>query len=157
MMSAELQTTRGRLFFWLGLAVFPVFWAAWMRRPQFSRRQILGARMWTVVYVAAVIAAWFVFPLFQTRVMDLRWTYSHVLFQTGFYLWIWLLFRTLSIGEIVFGFIVSMDALAIPLSLLMPALSQMPPHPASLVFIVVPAIAHLLVEPVRRWRRRLIS
>jgi hypothetical protein len=29
-MTRDLQTLRGKIFFWLGIAVFPLFWVLWM-------------------------------------------------------------------------------------------------------------------------------
>ena len=155
MMSNDLQTIRGRVFFWIGLAVLPVFWIWWMSVRDFSLRQIRCARLWTAVYILILVAAWFLFPLLRSRLSDLQWTYSYVAFQIGIALWIWLIFRTTSIGQIIVGFIVSIDIIAILSSLVVPALHAMSPHPISLIFVILPAAAHLLVEPARRLRDRL--
>ncbi|HRH94655.1 MAG TPA: hypothetical protein PLB55_01910 [Prosthecobacter sp.] len=156
-MSTDLQTHRGRVFFWIGLAVLPVFWIWWMSERYFSIRQIRTARLWTTVYLAALAGAWFAFPVLRFRVSDLRWTYSLVAFQVGIALWIWLIFRTASIREIIIGFIVCIDIIAILSSLTIPYLQTMAPHPGSIIFILIPAVAHLLVDPARRLRQRLIS
>lgn len=155
MMSTDLQTIRGRVFFWIGLALLPVFWIWWMSVRDFSLRQILCARLWTAVYVLVLVAAWFMFPVLRSRLSDLQWTYSHVAFQIGIALWIWLIFRNSSIGQTIVGFIVCIDIIAILSAFVVPALHAMPPHPISLIFVIVPVAAHLLVKPVRRLRDRL--
>lgn len=149
-MSAELQTPRGRTFFWLGMAVLPVFWLGWMNTRQFTRWQIRTACVWTLLYLAAVIAFWRVSPEFQSRLALLPWNYAYISFHVGIALWIWLLFRTLKISQIIVGFLVSMDAIAILVSLAFPLLHSLLANPLSLLFILVPAAAHLMVEPLRR-------
>lgn len=156
-MNADLQTLRGRIFFWIGLGVLPVFWLWWMTGSRFSKRQIRAARIWTSVYVAALLAAWWAFPDLQTRVIDLQWTYAHVSFQVGFVLWLWFAFRTTSISRNIFGFIIGIDIIAMMEPLVNGAIRNMLPHPISVVFVLIPAAAHLLVEPFRRFRQRVIA
>lgn len=158
-MSSELQTPRGRIFFWIGMAVLPVFWLGWMNTRQFTRWQIRAACVWTLLYLAAVIAFWRVSPEFQSRLALLPWNYACISFHVGMALWIWLLFRTLRLSDIIACFIVSMDVVAMLLSLAIPWLNALPPppHPASLLYILIPAAAHLAVEPVRRRRARRLS
>lgn len=154
-MSTELQTLRGRAFFWLGMMVFPLFWVWWLNARQFTTRQIRGARLWTVLYVLAAVVAWWVSPAFRTRLGTLQWTYSHVAFQVGIALWIWLAFRTLKLAETVAYLIVGVDIIATLVSLTIPFLHQLQPHPGSLLYILIPAAAHLSVAPIRRYREEL--
>jgi hypothetical protein len=169
-MNTELKTQRGRSFFWIGLFVFPVFWVWWMNALYFTRRQILAAWLWTVLYMVAIGTAWFVFPSVRARVVELRWTYSHIAFYIGAALWIWLLFRATPVGnyfrisspwKIIVGVIMTMDCAAIMFSMLSPTLhvieSKIQPHPMGLLFVIIPAVAHLLVEPFRRWREHLTA
>lgn len=157
-MNTDLESTRGRAFFWLGLTVLPVFWVWWMTPVNFTSRQIQWGRMWTAIYVAAFVIAWFAFPSFQARLRDFRWTYGHVAFLTGLGLWLWLLFRVIRIR---FGFqdLMAMLIFADGMSVVIPGLSamlaHMEPSPAALIFVIIPAIAHLLVVPVRLWKERL--
>jgi hypothetical protein len=157
-MSSELFSVRGRVFFWIGLVVFPVFWIWWMTHEYFSRRQIKLARLWTFAYVLLIAFAWWFFPTLRERVLDLRWTYSHIAFQIGIVLWIWLIIRLhgpVTWGDIV-GLIVCIDVIAI-ISGLPSLLDRMIPHPASAVFVLLPALAHLLVVPMERFSRWLLS
>lgn len=161
-MSSGLQTLRGRVFFWIGLVVFPVFWVWWMSLRNFTPRQILVGRLWAGVYSLLLMAAWLLFPEVQIRVSDLRWKYSHVAFQVGIALWIWLMFRNSSIGQkrmsitqIGIRFIVLFYILAIILAQIPSIFEELTPHPASLLFVIVPAVIHLLVKPNRRLRNLL--
>jgi uncharacterized membrane protein len=96
-MPNELQTSRGRFFFWIGLAVLPVFWLWWMSERHFTRRQIWCARVWCLFYVVAVNAAWVLIPYFREQITELRWTYSMVAFWIGLSLWVWLFWRVFRI------------------------------------------------------------
>lgn len=155
-MSSGLQTLRGRVFFWIGLVVFPVFWVWWMSLRNFTPRQILGGRLWAGVYSVLLLAAWLVFPEVQIRVSDLRWMYSHVAFQVGITLWIWLMFRTtsilkrkMSIVQTIIRFLGFNFILMAAPALTIAVFEVLPPHPASLLFVIVPAVIHLLVNPNR--------
>ena len=150
-MPNELETLRGRIFFWIGLTVLPLFWVWWMDKSNFSTRQIRTGRLWTVIYILAVVMLWFFCPTFRNRLDIIRWSYSFIAFQIGVALWIWLIFRTERSLSSFVVVLVSMDGLAIAL----PSMQTLPPHPLSVLFILVPALAHLLVEPVRRFRKYL--
>lgn len=161
-MSAELQTHRGRVFFWIGMAVFPVFWVWWLNARQFTAQQIRGARLWTVLYVLAAAVAWLASPAFRIRLSDLPWTYSLIAGQVGVALWIWLFFRLFNLSNILFGYVIGGEIL-IGLSpgiqrsfhFLQPFFQALPDSLASLLFILVPASAHLSVVPIRRYREGL--
>jgi hypothetical protein len=149
-MSSDLQTIRGRFFFWIGLAILPLFWIGWMTPRDFSYRQISGARLWTVAYTLILVACWNMFPALRSRVWDLQLTYSLIAFQIGTVLWIWLILRTSPVGQTIVGFMVCMPIIGMLSSLAIPALQAMSPHPVSLSFVILPAVLHLLVEPSRR-------
>lgn len=144
-MTRSLQTLRGKIFFWLGIVVFPVFWVFWMNPRQFTRRQIRAAQIWTVIYAAALIGI----PAAYDRIQTFLWAFSQISFQVGLVLWVWLFLRTMSYWTFVMFFLVSIDIIAIMSSLIVPWLAKLPPHPSSLMFILLPAAFHLLVEPVR--------
>ncbi|WP_050030274.1 hypothetical protein [Verrucomicrobium sp. BvORR034] len=144
-MTRDLQTLRGKIFFWLGIVVLPVFWIFWMNSRQFARHQIRAAQIWTGIYAAALIGI----PAAYDRVHAFLWAFSQISFQVGLVLWVWLFLRTMSIGTFVLFFLVSIDIIAIMSSLIVPWLAKLAPHPSSLVFILLPAAMHLLVEPVR--------
>ncbi|MBL9142673.1 MAG: hypothetical protein JNM99_03230 [Verrucomicrobiaceae bacterium] len=155
-MNTNLESTRGRAFFWLGLTVLPVFWIWWMTPVHFTSRQIRWGRVWTMVYMAAFIIAWFAFPTFQARLLDFRWTYGHVSVLTGLGLCLWLLFRVIRIRLRIQDLMVTLF-LADVMSLVTPGFSLMlariEPRPATMIFVIIPAVAHLLVEPLRRWNQ----
>jgi hypothetical protein len=148
---SELQTSRGRFFFWIGLIILPIFWVWWMRPAFFSRRQRLTAWVWTVCYLAALLLCK---DLVGERLQALMFSYATVSLQLGAVLWLWLLFRVFSVKQLVYFYLVSVDVIAMLASLWVPALSRMETSPACWIFPLIPAVLHLLVEPVRRWRRR---
>lgn len=162
-MSAELQTLRGRVFFWIGMVVFPVFWVWWLNARQFTTWQIRGGRLWTVLYVLAVAVACWVSPVFRSRLIGLPWNFSPIAFQVGLALWIWLFFRLFNLSNILFGYIIGGEIL-IGLSpwirrsfhSLQPFFQALPAPLVSLLFVLIPASAHLSVVPIRRYRARLI-
>lgn len=110
-----------------------------------------------MVYVAAFIIMWFAFPSFQARLRDLRWTFSHVAFLTGTGLWLWLLARVVRVSvQDVMAMLVVADLLAMASTSVYQGLNYLVPTPLALGFVIVPAMAHLLVEPIRRWKQRLV-
>ncbi len=139
------------------MGVFPVFWLWWMNARQFKNVQIQGARLWTGLYVAAVVAAWWISPVFRMRVNQLPWNYSLIAFEVGVWLWIWLLFRLVKLPANVLGFVIWVDMMGMLFGSVRPVLMAPPQHPAALLFLLVPAGVHLLVEPVRRYQERLKS
>ena len=153
-MPKDLQTLRGRIFFWIGLVILPVFWIWWMRPPHFSLRQIRYARLWTLVFFALAILAWHREPSFRDRIAIAGANYGYLSFQVGLALWVWLLFRTLKVADIILLFIVSMDAIAMLASLSGPMFQKFGSHPSSLAFVVLPALIHLLVEPAKSKLKR---
>lgn len=148
-MTRDLQTLRGKIFFWLGIVVFPVFWVFWMNPRQFTRLQIRAAQIWTVAYAVALVTAWWMVPAVDDRLYSVGWSFSQISFQVGLVLWVWLFLRAMSYWAFVLYFLVSIDIIAITSSLMLPWVTKLPPHPSSLMFILIPAVMHLLVEPVR--------
>ncbi len=49
----NLQSTRTRVFFWVGMLILPVFWIWWMRERYFSKTQRIIGWTWTALYVGA--------------------------------------------------------------------------------------------------------
>lgn len=144
-MTRDLQTLRGKFFFWLGVVVFPLFWVLWMSPRQFTSRQMDGSRIWAVVYGLALLLV----PAFNDRLHTFLWSFSQISFQVGLVLWIWLFLRTMPFWTFVVFFLVSIDIIAITSSLMLPWVMKQAPHPAAMIFILIPAVMHLLVEPVR--------
>ncbi len=149
---SEMQTSRGRFFFWIGLIILPVFWVWWMRAEYFSRTQRRAGWMWTVCYLGTLILCK---DLVGERLQALIFSYSTVSLQLGAVLWLWLLFRVFSFKQLVFLYLVSVDVIAMLASLWVPALSRMEPSPTCWIFPLIPAVLHLLVEPVHRWRKKI--
>lgn len=152
MMSSDLQTSRGRHFFGFGMVIFPVFWVWWLSRKHFTARQIRIGRAWTVVYALAALAAWLMVPEVPVRASYLSLGYAHVCFLIGLGLWGWLLWRMVRPGlfEIVFGVVIFARPLAV---MIVPWFNMLERHPGAVFFVFVPALAHLLVEPIRRQAR----
>lgn len=161
-MSTELQTLRGRAFFWLGMVVFPLFWVWWLNARQFTTRQIRGARLWTVLYVLAAAVACWASPAFRSWLTSLPWSYPHIAFQVGLALWIWLFFRLFNLPNILIGYFIGGEILlglrswiGQLLHSLLPFFQALPQSLAALLFMLIPASAHLSVIPIRRYRERL--
>ena len=150
---SELQTSRGRFFFWIGLIILPIFWVWWMRPTYFSRMQRRVGWVWAGIYLVALFLCK---DIVGERLQALMFSYSTVSLQLGAVLWLWWLFRVFSMKQLVCLYLVSVDVIAMLASLWVPALSRMEPSPACWIFPLIPAVLHLLVEPVRRWRRRAI-
>ncbi|WP_038165420.1 hypothetical protein [Verrucomicrobium sp. BvORR106] len=148
-MNRDLETLRGKIFFWLGIVVFPVFWVWWMNRRQFAKHQIHTAQVWAVVYALAVLAAWVMIPDANDRLCATAWWFSRITFNVGVVLWIWLVIRVIPFYQIVVCAIVLVDVIAILSSQASPWMAKLPPDPWSLLYILIPATLHLLVEPVQ--------
>lgn len=161
-MSTELQTLRARVFFWLGMAVFPLFWVWWLNARQFTPWQIRGARLWTVLYVLAAAVAWWASPAFRSWLASLPWSYPHIAFQVGLALWIWLFFRLFNLPSTLIGYFIGGEII-LGLSSwirqlihsLMPIFQTLPQSLTALLFMLIPASAHLSVVPIRRYREGL--
>lgn len=154
-MSDDLHTTRGKIFFWIGMVIFPVFWMWWLSRGRFTLCQRWLGRVWAVIYVLSALAAWMVLPEVREWTSCLRWGYSLVVFQVGLGLWVWLPCRFLSLKETIFGLICGVDVWAILASLVVPSsyvIGQEPGAalPIALAFVALPFWLHLQVEPLLR-------
>jgi len=149
---SELQTLGGRIFFWIGLIILPLFWVWWMRHAYFNRTQRIVGWVWTACYVAALL----VFRQYVgERLQVLSFAHPVVAHQLGLALWLWWLFRVFSVTQLVVFFLVSVDVIATVASVLVPAWRMSGAPPAAIwLFALVPAVLHLLVEPVRKWRKR---
>jgi len=133
------------------MLIFPVFWVWWLSRRHFTSRQIMLGRAWTVVYVLAAVASWLMVPEVPVRASYLSLGYAHVCYLVGVGLWGWLLLRIIgclrpSLLEIVGLFVVLAHPLA---SMIVPWFNMLERHPGAVFFVIVPALAHLLVEPIQ--------
>ncbi len=145
---ADLQTLRGRIFFWIGLLILPVFWLWWMTDKHFSKIQISGARVWAVVYLGVVIIMHEqLAPYLPKALCD----YQFIAIRLTGALTIWLLFRMFGVIHAIAIAIVLCDALAVLLSELANSLNGPLPGIWIVLFPLFPAALHLLLEP---WQGR---
>ena len=170
-MNAELQTLRGRTFFWVGLGVLPVFWLWWMTPRQFTERQRFFARLWTAVYAVAVALSLCLWPAAQEQAVMIRDGYAQLMFLVGGALWAWLLFRkgsplwNLTLIDGFFMFVTFGHLIPIMLNAWLKVGLAPIKGPLSILCVLIPACLHLLVIPTgrvmdrirgrcRAWRRR---
>lgn len=149
----DLQTRRGRFFFWIGLIILPVFWVWWMRRPYFSDAQRRAGWCWTWIHLKLLL--YFHVPLGE-RAVSALYGWQTVLGWITLALWLWLGLRLFRLDQLIFGFFLLGEVVAPMLQLYLPFLRHMPlalvEALALLCFTpVLPAALHLLVEPARRW------
>ena len=156
-MPHDLQTTRGRVFFGIGLVILPVFWIWWITPRHFSRRQIQAAWVWTIAYCLIAVLAWWTLPVFHERVANLRWNYPAVSFQVGVVLWLWLLFRIGGVWQVVMSLLMCIDVGGLLWGMAASVFDKLDPSPIVLLDIVIPAAAHLLLDPAKALRKRLIE
>lgn len=150
---SDLGTLRGRIFFWLGLLILPVFWVWWMRPAYFSRWQRRAGLVWTVCYMVLLFV--FRVPL-ERSFGHLIHTYPMLAVELTLGLGVWFMFRLFRpTWEMVF---MGVFALAAPLgSLISVQLSRALPTFMSaplmvlFTFPVAVAVLHLLLVPSRRW------
>lgn len=149
---SDLQTRRGRFFFWLGLIILPVFWVWWMKPAYFSKAQRRAAWVWTGCYIMAMI-------LFREALGRhagaLLFGYPVVAVRLGVALWLWLLFRVVTVLEAFMVYILGGEVFVAYAQVVIPAWRWLEASPAIFIFALVPAALHLAVEPVRRWRREI--
>ena len=50
-----LWSVRSRIFFWVGMAIFPLFWVWWTGLSRFTKTSRAIALAWTAVYVCLVV------------------------------------------------------------------------------------------------------
>jgi hypothetical protein len=55
---SELNSDRGRFFFWIGMMLLPIFWLWWMHPSLFSKRAIRLGRYWTALWSVGVLLGW---------------------------------------------------------------------------------------------------
>lgn len=102
------------------------------------------ARLWTALFVLLICVAWHSLPVFRNGILALPMTYSHVAFITGWTLLVWLFLRSVNLIEALFllstigAYVINWIVFTLP---------HLEPHPASLLFIVVPALLHLWENP----------
>lgn len=145
---SDLGTLRGRIFFWLGLAILPVFWIWWMRPAYFSRAQRIAGWVWTAAYVALLI----VFrEVLSQRFEHVGFSYPVVASHVSVGLSFWLFGRLVKMqgGELVIMIVVFGKYLVELADGFLRASMSVPPSVAILVLPVLVALAHLLVEPLR--------
>ncbi|WP_395746567.1 hypothetical protein [Prosthecobacter sp.] len=150
----DLQTRRGRFFFWVGLVILPVFWVWWMRPPYFSHVERRAGWCWTWIYLKLLL--YFHEPV-GSGVQAALQGWQVVFFWITLVLWLWLALRLFRLDQIFFGYIVLGEVVTPVIHLYLPAfkwLAALLASPAALILMpVLPAVLHLLVVPVREWRQ----
>ena len=144
--TAELETTRGRVFFWIGMAILPVFWVWCMRAASFAAWQRRIGWLWTCIYIGIGffqrdwLATWMPALLLGSPIVAFRLTVALLL-------WLWI--RTMRSWSELLGLLVAMDVLAVLSSLSVPLLARMPQTPLVYLPVVILGVAHLLLDRVK--------
>ena len=146
-----MKDRRTQCFFWLGVFVLPVFWSWFTLGKAFSRRERLIAFLWL-----AVFGGWLLHQRDAVvgQLQTASVTYPAVLGWLTVALGVWLFFRIRFVPTII-ELIILIDVLAIvrPSMLFADRMAQ-PFDWRWLLPPVIAALAHLAVEPIRRWRTR---
>lgn len=138
---SDLETLRGRIFFWLGLLILPVFWVWWMRPTHFGPSQRMAGGIWTGIYIALILVFWGELIL---RFGHLGVTYPAVAIRMGLVLGLWLLMRKQGIfGGLVCAALIG-ECTVIPLSLMARKTEAFIQSPCLLLFPLLIAGLHLL-------------
>lgn len=142
---SELQTPRGRDFFWLGVFVLPLFWSWFTLSRKFARRERVAAFLWMAVFAGVL--------LLQRRALaeqfeTLSVVYPVVLGWVTVALYVWLIFRSgFSVTPI--EIIVLVDVLGvIQPSILFVDLVGKPFEWKWLLPALIAVVAHLVHEPL---------
>ncbi|MEZ0275609.1 MAG: hypothetical protein ACAH88_11955, partial [Roseimicrobium sp.] len=88
---------RRDFFFWLGVAIFPVFWAWFTLGRKFSNWQRYAAFGWLAVVLAAFVITW---PQMSERYYLMSLGLPIISFWLSFCLWVWLAFRGFSLFDL---------------------------------------------------------
>lgn len=160
MLLSDLGTLRGRIFFWLGLLILPVFWVWWMRPAYFSRWQRQAGLVWTVCYLILLFV--FSVPL-EKGFGHLQYTFPSLTgyLTVGLGIWLVLRFFRWSLTVILIGVFSLGGPLGLQISQqLSHSLPPMMPSPVCLTLFICPALVavlHLFLEPGRHWLVALIA
>ncbi len=155
----DLETTRGRVFFWIGLVILPVFWIWWMTPRYFNKGQRILGWIWAGVFVCALATLREPVGHFLP---ELALGYPAIAIRLNLALFIWFLARWLGLEMLIAVSIVSVDIVAILASIIVPTwnlmVHQMPllesPMIAPVLMLAptfVLAAMHLMLNPVRLW------
>lgn len=87
---SELQTSRGRFFFWLGVFVLPLFWSWFTLSRKFAMRERLVAFLWVAVFVAWLLHQR---SALAERFETVLIVYPAILGWVTVALYVWLFFR----------------------------------------------------------------
>jgi hypothetical protein len=148
---SELDTPRGQAFFWAGLSILPVFWTWWMTPRHFHKRDILVARMWTLLYVLVVIL---LRDAVVSKALAALWSYELVAYRIAQVLAFWFLFRAFGFPRVIFPLFLLIDTIAILTSVANDILQK---HTLGAWFLLLPlllAVLHCLLKPMSLWRER---
>ncbi len=128
------------------MAIVPVFWVWWMRHPQFTPGEIRFCRIWSLVYLAALVTA-------AACCGDgylAAWSLQSVALRLTAVLGVWWLVRMTGFWKLCFVALLMVDAIAVTFSLGTPIarefeLANIDLGYWVLVFPAVVAVFHLLI------------
>ncbi len=106
---SELQTSRGRFFFWLGVFVLPLFWSWFTLSKKFAWRERVVAFLWLAVFVAWLVQQR---SALVERFELVPFVYPAILGRVGVALFVWLFFRISHFFSVTFKAIVFVLAVA---------------------------------------------
>lgn len=150
---AELESTRGRVFFWIGMVVLPIFWVWWMRAAPFAAWQRRLGWLWTAIYIGIgfcqrdSLATWMPQLLMGSPVVAVR-------LAVVLLIWLWMRMERRWWHRLI-ELILVVDCLAIMSSQVECILARLPQTPLVYLPAAALAAAHLLLDPVRdrfKWR-----
>jgi len=145
--TSELETTRGRVFFWIGMAILPVFWVWWMRAAPFAAWQRRLGWLWTCIYIGIGffqrdwLATWMPALLLGSPIVAVR-------LALVLLIWLWMRIEGRWWHRLI-ELILVVDCLGMLSSHVECILAVMPQTPLVYLPAAALAAAHLLLDPVR--------
>lgn len=152
----DLDTRRGRIFFWIGLVILPLFWIGWMTPRHFSKTQRGLAWGWLAIYTTGLV---FYHEALLGFMPPWAVSYPGVAMRLNLALFVWLVIRSVGFSWFISLAVVSIDIVAILASLMVPTwnmIERTMPGLKPLIFApaVLLAVMHLLLDPVRGWYQK---
>src|SRR4051812_10271147 len=99
-----LQGTRGRVFFWIGMLILPVFWIWWMTPRWFTPSQRRLGWIWTLAYLGLIAI---IHSRVTTHLTAVMLGYPEIAIRLTLALSLWLVIRVIGIGNFVVMVLVS--------------------------------------------------
>ncbi|TDU80818.1 hypothetical protein EI77_00116 [Prosthecobacter fusiformis] len=153
----DLETTRGRIFFWIGMVIFPAFWIWWMRPRYFTKSQRLLGWIWFGVYLLGLLLQR---ELIGRFLPELVLGYPVIAVRLNLVLFVWFLVRCLGFQMFLMVAIVSVDVVAVISAIFVPSWNRLEEDMSPMRLLVfapafVLATMHLMLTPVRTWYKNL--